>query len=147
MLVAGAAGSRTTELVEQTRRHGIADAVSFLGVRHDIPELLCAADAFVLSSRREGFSGAVLEAMALEAPIVASDLPQVREALDPECAVLAVPGSASALADAVERVLVGPADAATRTSRARQRFLETFTIDVVADQMVAFYVRALGGHR
>jgi glycosyltransferase involved in cell wall biosynthesis len=53
--------------------------VRFLGTRMDVPELLCAADAFVFPSRWEGMSGAVLEAMALEAPIIASDIPSVRE--------------------------------------------------------------------
>lgn len=52
----------------------LQDKVSFLGFRGDVPELLAASDAFILTSRREGLPKAVLEAMAVGLPIIATDV-------------------------------------------------------------------------
>jgi glycosyltransferase involved in cell wall biosynthesis len=142
LVVAGREGSQTGALQELVRAQGVGDEVTFLGTRRDVPELLCAADVFVLASRREGFSGALVEAMALEAPIVASDLPQVQEAVDQSCAVLARTDSADGFASAIEHVLAQPDQAQARTRRARERFLRAFTTATVAERMLAFYQRA-----
>ena len=61
------------------QEYEIVKNVHFAGLRYDVPRLLKAADAFVLSSRREGLPGVVLEAVAANLPIVATDLPGVRE--------------------------------------------------------------------
>ncbi len=82
LLVAGAVGNATALLRERVSRGDLDGSVVFLGTRDDVPDLLCAADVFVLPSRREGSPGVVLEALALEAPVVASDLPGVREVFD-----------------------------------------------------------------
>lgn len=68
----------------QARRLGVADRVTFTGVRHDVPDLLHAMDVFVLPSRFEGFPNALIEAQAAALPIVASDRPELREAVPPE---------------------------------------------------------------
>jgi len=52
----------------------LRDKVSFLGFRRDVPELLTASDVFILTSRREGLPKAVMEAMAVGLPIIASDV-------------------------------------------------------------------------
>jgi glycosyltransferase involved in cell wall biosynthesis len=108
-------------------------------------ELMCAADVFAFPSRWEGLGVAVLEAMALEAPIVASDLPAVREVVGAgdERALLVPPDRPDELAAALVTTLEGPVAAAARASAARERFLEAFTLDRVADATVAFYERAL----
>ncbi len=83
--------------------------------------------------------------MALEAPIVASDLPNVREAVTPgETALLVPPEAPDALAAGILEVLHDPASGGERARRARQVFLERFTVERVADGMLAFYDRALG---
>lgn len=62
---------------------GVADRVIFLGRRDDVPALLAAADVAVLPSLREGFSNAVLEALACGVPVLASDVGGNAEVLDP----------------------------------------------------------------
>jgi glycosyltransferase involved in cell wall biosynthesis len=145
LIVAGRPGNQTPALLELVERLGLRDAVRFLGSRDDVPDLLCAADVLALPSRREGFPGAMVEAMALEVPIVASDLPQVREVVDASGASLVPPGSPEALAAEIGHVLVDPEGAAGRVERAQTRFRERLTVDRVADEMIAFYGRALAG--
>ncbi|HNC43965.1 MAG TPA: glycosyltransferase family 4 protein, partial [Acidobacteriota bacterium] len=58
---------------------GIADRLVFAGVRSDVPRLLKAADLMIFPSRWEGLPGAVLEACAAGTPVVASNLPGVKE--------------------------------------------------------------------
>ena len=144
LVIAGQEGHETPRLRATALRLGLGEAAQFLGRRNDVAELLCAADVVAIPSRWEGLPGALLEAMALEAPIVASDLPAMREAVvDGLTATLVPPGDPGELADAMVGVLEDTAGAAVRARAARESFLERFTIDAVADQMVSFYERAL----
>lgn len=144
LLVAGREGHQSTELRERVAALGLGDRVRFLGVRDDVPDLLCGADAFVLPSRWEGLGGVLLEAMALETPIVASDLPAVREIVeDGVSGSLVDAGDAGRLGGAIVEVLDDRPAAGARAGRARSVFLERYTVDRVAEAMVAFYERAL----
>jgi glycosyltransferase involved in cell wall biosynthesis len=105
--------------------------------------LLCGADVFAFPSRWEGLGSTLLEAMALEAPIVASNLPAVREVVTPNEARLVPPSDAAALADAISDTLADRAGAQRRAVAARDRFLTEFTIERTAKAMVAFYERSL----
>jgi glycosyltransferase involved in cell wall biosynthesis len=58
---------------------GLNEGVHWLGLRHDIPALLDAVDGFVLGSAWEGMPLALGEAMAMEKPVVATDVGGVRE--------------------------------------------------------------------
>ncbi len=78
LLLAGT-GDLQSQMQEKARELGISDYVVFLGLRSDIPRLLKAADCFMLSSRREGLPGVVIEALAAGLPVAATDLPGVRE--------------------------------------------------------------------
>jgi glycosyltransferase involved in cell wall biosynthesis len=77
------AGAGTDDAAGETagavRDLGLQDRVVALGVRNDVPRLLKSADALLLPSRWEGLPGAVLEACAAGVPVLASDLPGVRE--------------------------------------------------------------------
>ena len=84
----------------------LRDRVTHLGVRHDVPELMGGSDIVVHASRSEGFAMTVAEAMAARAPVVASDIPACREALDAgRCGILVPPEDPTAIADAIERIL------------------------------------------
>ncbi|KRA42335.1 glycosyltransferase [Pseudoxanthomonas sp. Root630] len=66
-------------LEAQAVQAGLADAVRFLGDRHDVPRLLAGMELFALSSSSEGYSIALLEACASGLPIVATDVGGNRE--------------------------------------------------------------------
>jgi glycosyltransferase involved in cell wall biosynthesis len=145
LVVAGRDGNQSAELNELHHRLGLDGAVRFLGARSDVPDLMCAADAFVFPSRFEGLGSVLLEAMALEAPVVATALPPVVEVLpSADHARLVPPERPDELAWGLVDVLAGETAARDRAAAARRRFLDLYTIAAVADGMVAFYHRALG---
>jgi len=143
LLLAGRDGNRTAALRYQATRLGLDDNVRFLGKRDDIPDLMVAADVFVLPSRWEGLPGAVIEAMALETPVVATDLPGVREVLGPELLRTAIVPVGDARALAARVIATVEHDQAAWTASARERFLRRFTTRRIASEMVDFYARAL----
>lgn len=144
LVVAGREGNHTAALRALVAELGIEDAVMLLGSRKDVAELLCAADLFVLPSRREGFPGAVLEAMALGAPIVATAIAGVSEAVaDGEHAMLVPPEDPEALASSIVGALRSPEESRERAVAALGRFHDHFTVDRVADGMKRFYEAAL----
>ena len=70
-LIAGD-GPLREELESEIARLGLQEAVTLLGLRQDVSALMCAADAFVLTSSSEGMSNTILEAMASGRPVVAT---------------------------------------------------------------------------
>ena len=60
----------------------MVEGVDFLGLREDIPELMKKAEMFVSCSEVEGLPNVLLEAQASGLPVVASDIPPHREALN-----------------------------------------------------------------
>lgn len=83
LFIAGEDRFGTLQVLEnQAVAAGIGGAVRFLGRREDIAELLCAMDVAAFSSHEEGFSNALLEALAVGLPVVATDVGGNREALD-----------------------------------------------------------------
>jgi glycosyltransferase involved in cell wall biosynthesis len=147
LVIAGREGAATDAIQSSIASLGADRWVTLLGERTDVPELLCAADVFVLPSRREGMPGSVIEAMALEVPVVASDLPQVREVTGSDAALLAEVDDAEQFAGAISSCIDDPDAAQRRVALAYRRFLDQFTIDRTAHQMVAFYHETLSQPR
>ena len=104
---------------------GIAGQVRFLGVVRNVPELLLTHQLAVLSTHYEGMPLALLEGMAAGCAVVGSAVPGVREVLEDGVDGLLVPeADAPALADALERLLRNPGDAARIAAAARAVALE-----------------------
>jgi glycosyltransferase involved in cell wall biosynthesis/peptidoglycan/xylan/chitin deacetylase (PgdA/CDA1 family) len=142
LFICGRKGGASEALEMQTKP--IQQRVAFMGHRGDVPDLLCAADVVVLPSRWEGIGGVLLEAMALETPIVASDLPALREVLDDgECGRLVPPGQPQELRNAIVKALGDGKETMARVRAARRRFEQVYTADRVAEQMLRFYEHAL----
>lgn len=67
-------GSEKDTLNKLIKQYKLETRVKILGFRQDIPELLAVSDCFVFPSKREGLSVALMEAMAVGVPIIASDI-------------------------------------------------------------------------
>lgn len=75
-------GALKEELMELSGKLELQDYVKFLGVRSDIPELLHENDIWIMSSKWEGLSLSMLEAMASGIPIVATDVGSNSEVIE-----------------------------------------------------------------
>jgi glycosyltransferase involved in cell wall biosynthesis/peptidoglycan/xylan/chitin deacetylase (PgdA/CDA1 family) len=118
-----------SELREQVRRLGLENNVIFTGGRRDTPAVLSLFDVAVFASLNEGFSNAVIEAMAAGKPIVATRNGGTAEALvDGESGVLVDPQDPDGLAQAVIGVLEDRDRARELGANAERRVREMFTL-------------------
>lgn len=138
-------GRERAALEDRARALGLETRVKFLGERPDIDRLLPALDVFVLSSREEGISNALLEAMAAGRASVATAVGGTPEVLkDGETGWLVPARSPSALAAALAAVLADPVEAERRGQAARRYAREELSIDAMARRHEAFYAKAAG---
>jgi len=106
----------------------VTPAVTFTGLRRDIPELLAAADVFVVPTLQEGFPNVVLEAMAMARPVIATDVAGNTEAVTHEHDGLVVPcADPGALRSALVRMLDQSALRKRLAAAARETVLARFT--------------------
>lgn len=123
-------GPLRAALEEEARRLGLAPRVHWLGYREDTARCLRAFDLFVLPSASEGLPIAIVEAMGLELPVVATRVGGNAEIVEEgETGFLVPPGEPRALARAVRRLLEDPRLAARFAKRGRRRFEEGLTFE------------------
>jgi len=143
LVVAGREGNDTPLLCQLMTSGGVEDRVRLLGARTDVPDLIAAADVFVAPSRWEGLGSAVMEAMGIGTPIVAGDVPAIRETVTERGALLVPPSDLGRLAAALVAVLRDTDAARQRAAFASARFGERHTIEAVTTGMIGFYEHAL----
>lgn len=103
-------GQEREGLEHFAHEHDLESRVVFLGARRDIPEILHAADCFVLPSRREGMPLAVIEALAAGLPVIVSRFDGVESVIQDGENGLVVPiDDDEALAEAIEKIRLDPA--------------------------------------
>lgn len=133
------------------RSGGLADRVSFLGVRSDVSALLSAADGFVLASAWEGLPMVLLEAAASGLPAVATDVGGVAEIVKPHVGKLVPARDPQALAHAMTQLEdMSPAARTEMGRNAREVAIGSFDIAGVVSRWEALFHAALnasGGRR
>jgi glycosyltransferase involved in cell wall biosynthesis len=134
-------------LAEEMRAHaaalGLADAVAFLGIRTDVPQLMAAADAFVMSSAWEGLPNVVMEAMAAGLPVVSTRVGGVAELVeDGVTGAVVAPRDAADLASAMNATAETPPDElAARGRRGRGKIARDWSTESAGDQWLALLER------
>ncbi len=110
------------KLVEQAiAQANLGDRVHLVGFQADVRPYLSLMDVSVFSSVTEGFGLALLEAMAMERPIVATAVGGMKELIqDQENGLLVPPSNPAALADGIRRLLSNPEEAARMSRQAKQ---------------------------
>ncbi len=132
------------ELKASAQALDVAGNILWLGERSDVDELLAASDIFVLPSHQEGFSNALLEAMAARLPVVASDIGGNRDAvIENETGFLVPVRDPRALAAAILS-LANSAELRRGLGEAgRRRVEQHFSLQACVDRYERLY-RALG---
>jgi sugar transferase (PEP-CTERM/EpsH1 system associated) len=140
VLVVVGDGPIRSQLETHAVEAGIADRVFFLGERRDVPRLLKIFDVFVLSSRFEGLSLTLLEAMAAGLPIVATDVGGNAEVVvDGKTGLIVEQGVAGALASAMEKIGTNPNLAREMGDLGRKRVVEQYSLEAMVKGYDAIY--------
>lgn len=134
-------GPDTAELQARAGELGVGDRVFFLGYQPQAATLLPEADWLVQPSRTEGQGLAVLEAFRAGVPVVASDIPALRELVrDGDTGCLFRSDDAAALASALDRALTLPAgQRAGMISKARELLHRRYTRGAMFDAHEVLY--------
>jgi glycosyltransferase involved in cell wall biosynthesis len=143
--IAGRGEEEYAEMLRiQAMRFGVADAVQWLGLRGDVAALLDAADGFVLGSAWEGMPMALVEAMAMEKPVVATGVGGVSE-LTGNCGLVVPPRDPEALGRAMLSIMNTPLEARRFLGQsARERMLDRFDIEAKARDWEELYEEVCG---
>jgi glycosyltransferase involved in cell wall biosynthesis len=118
----------------------IRDRVHFLGERSDAREIIAALDCLWLASSFEGQSNVVLEAMAAGVPVVATDIPGMREVVVHEETGFLLPVGDRAKFVQQTRIILEDSSVSERFSlNARQRIAEHFSLERMIDSHAELY--------
>jgi len=138
-------GGERGRLEQRVDALGIGHAVTFAGIRRDVPLLLPAFDVYACSSDYEGVSLSILEAMARFRPVVATRVGGNPELVINEQSGLLVPGrDPGAFAAAVERLWENGEIRESLARHAGQRFQLEFGIGRMIGEYVNLYEQLLG---
>lgn len=141
LLVAGD-GPLEAELKQNACDLDIQDRVQFLGVRHDVPDLLNVFDLFVLPSLWEGLPMVILEAMAVGCPVLASDVGGVGRAIEHGVTGSLVPAKdVQSLTREISRLLTHEAVRQTYVENAKRKFEAEFSAAAMTRQYERLYRR------
>ncbi len=123
---------------------GLEDYVSWMGEREDVPELVCALDVLLLPSWEEPFGRALIEAMALNVPVVATTIggpPEIVE--DGREGFLVAPREPGAWAQAIRRFAEEPERGWEMGRAGRRRVQQAFSVEHHVAAMLDVYRRAI----
>jgi glycosyltransferase involved in cell wall biosynthesis len=148
LIVAGD-GPLREELAAEARKLGVAAAVTWAGVRTDVYRLLQLSDLFVLPSLyREGLSLAVLEAMASNLPVIATNLGGMSEAVrNGKTGLLVSPGEVRELASAMADLLRDEGRSKSMGAEGRGIYEKHFTLQGMMERIEGLYQDCLNARR
>jgi glycosyltransferase involved in cell wall biosynthesis len=137
-------GPLESEVIAEHARSGLGDSFTLLGYRGDTLDVLAAADLFVLSSRQEGLPVALMEALALGLPVVATRVGGIPEAVtDGVEGKLVPPGRPEEFAGAILGLVRDP-EQRSRMAKAAMRRSAQFDVERVVRRYEDCYRTLVG---
>lgn len=122
--------------------------VRFAGSIDNIPALLASAQLFLLASDHEGFPISILEAMRAGLPVIASDLPGIREQLgDGRCGVLVADNEPATFAHALHQAAADAPARAAGGAADRLRWEQAYGLEPMVRATWVVYEQVLAGNR
>jgi len=137
-------GRLLSQLKETAKSLGISEKVNFAGNVTKLADIYRAVDIFTMPSLWEGLSLAMLEAMAAELPVVATDVGGARDVLgNDQWGLLVPPNETDALASAIAKLLDSPDLNAAIASAGKQRVHDNYSVATLTNQLSHLYRTAL----
>ncbi len=137
-------GTCRESLRDLARKKGVEQSCRFVGPQDDVTDWYAAADVMVLPSLSEGFPFAVLEALAMSCPVVATAVNGVPEIIEEgKTGLLVPPRNAPALEQAVRTVLRDPAGAARMAKTGRKEIMARYTAGRMVQDTVRLFEEAM----
>lgn len=144
LLLVGRDDGIGVSLRQQAESLGVAENITWLGLRKDVPYILCAADIGVHYSLEEGFANAILEGMAAGLPMIVSDVGGNPEAIEQgKSGIVVAPNDSTALGVAILQLARNQVMREEMASSARQRANAVFTMDKCIQGYQSLYAEAL----
>ena len=135
-----------SELESLTRSLAVEDNVVFMGEREDVPEILRALDVLLMPSLEEPFGRAIIEAMAMCVPVVATEIGGPQEIVTAgQEGVLLPPRDPAGWADVVAELLDHPERRAEMGRSARARAMRDFSLERHIKEIEELYDRVVEG--
>jgi glycosyltransferase involved in cell wall biosynthesis len=130
----------------ELERLGVAHAFIFTGFRSDVARVMAAFDVFVLSTHFEGLPLVILEAMAMQLPVVATAVNGIPELITSDSVGLLAPHEDDeTLADHLLALLRDPARARRIAAGGRELVERQFNARAFGENIAALYADALRG--
>jgi glycosyltransferase involved in cell wall biosynthesis len=139
-------GPLRNELEAQAQRLNVLDCVEFMGAQSQevVCQCLNEADVFVMPSRSEGFAVACLEAMAMELPVIASNVTGFPEAItNYETGILVQSENAVELAEAIIWMIKHPEQRREMGKKGREKVLAKFTREKVTEGLLNYWQNSI----
>ena len=133
-------GELMENLIATASELGLKREVVFTGFRDDVADFYRIADLYVMSSVQEGLGTAVLDALALAKPVVATRTGGLTEIIDDgKTGRLVAPADPEALAQGIVDMLVHGERAASMAVAGRERVLQDFSVDAMVSKNIDVY--------
>ncbi len=135
-------GPLLEEMQHLASKLGIQHQVHFLGFRQDVPVLIRASVATLLSSSQEGLPRSVMESMSLEIPVIGTEIRGTRDLLEGGYGILVKVGDVEGLTQAMAWVLDHPKEAQATGRRGRERITH-YELQLILKLHETLYAEAL----
>ena len=137
-------GPQKENILNKIMNLGLSDKVFFLGLRKDIPNILKSIDIFVLPTLQEALGTAFIEAMAMEKPVIGTEVGGVQEVIQNEInGYLVKPNNPQVLAEAILKMLHNREEARLMGIEGRKIVQQNFNTEVMSERMHQLYLSLL----
>ncbi len=144
-LVIAGDGPRYQRIQERIQTNALGDRVKLLGQRQDVPDLMAALDIFLLPSyANEGVPQAIMQAMAMELPVISTSVGAIGELLThEETGLMVTPRDVAEIAQAIRRLLEDGSLRMACGKAGRQRVEARFSLEQMTDRMETLFQQLL----
>jgi len=135
-------GDTRPEIEQLAQELNLQQQVHFLGFRYDIPALICASTALLLTSGREGLPRSIMEAFCAGIPVIGTKIRGIQDLLSDNCGLLVEVGDIQALSQAIAEMIDHPQQAKEMGANGRHK-VASYDVQNIIELYTQIYHQAL----